>query len=409
MLHMRMITSQDYYSVKIVGYISNVQLDVLELLYKPFIGVVAASLFRTLLLTRNHNDEGLTSHHLLLVQLGLNKDQLSSAFSSLEAVGLITTFERTHPNYIEYIYHLNAPKDPAAFNKDAIFMHLLKSAVGEKNAQDLLMLFKLDYLNNTDKEVSTTFTEVFADQLSTLSHKPSEEILTNNVSQVVTPFDVALFFNLLPRERQILPTSLSQEEVREISQIATMFNLSESGMVAQVGDFYSAKKPFGSKVDMKALIANLQSLSSFPDTLLPFTRRKVVEVKGESEKAKLIKQMETMNPFDFLQLQNHGLKVAYRDQEIISALSLDYHLTNAAINALIYHALITFDNTLPKAAIEKLASSISRRKLVNALDVLDSLSKPTMRKKAKKEETPEVSKEESEMSLDDIMKEINKA
>ncbi len=386
LFYMRIIRNEDFYSVNVSGYVSNVELQALNILYTPFIGVVSALLYVTLLRTRPYKNGELINHEFLTTQLQISNDQLMIALRNLEAVSLITTYKKTHKHFEEYIYVLSAPKNPALFSEDEVLMFLLENVVGERHTQSLLQLFKLDESAVDAPDVSADFSSVYGETFvgATVSTKQQRIKLTNEIARVVTPFDKALFFNELTRTRQILPTALSEEEVTKIKQTATLFNVTERAIAEKVGDFYQANKKLGARVDIKALNSALFEIADYPEMIRPLKRRKIQKLSSESELAKMINKMETVSPYDFLYELNNFTKIALRDKQIIDLLIYDLKLSNPATNALLYYALETYDNVLPRAAIEKLASSIQRKGLSSALDVYDSLVTPVKYKRAKK-------------------------
>ena len=374
---MRIIRSEDFYSINVAGYVGEAELQSLNVLYLPFIGVVSLALYLTLLRTRNYKNGHLINHEFLQVHLQVNSDQLLTAFRRLEAVSLITTYKKTHDQFNEYTYVLAAPKNPADFARDEVLMYLLAQIVGEREVQTLLRLFKLDAFNEKADEVSADFASVFGSNFLGANSEQTKKLkLNHEVATIVTPFDDALFFNQLTKLRQILPTALSKDELFKVKRFATLFNLTETALAEKVGDYFNRDMPHGQKVDVDELFTALSKLVPYKEMMRPLVRREIKKVTSESELAELINKMETMRPHEFLYEQNNFTKVAYRDLEIIKLLAFSYQISDAAINALLYYTLETYDNVLPRAAIEKLASSIQRKKLTSALDVYDSLKTP---------------------------------
>lgn len=404
---MRIIRSEDFYSINVAGYVGEAELASLNVLYLPFIGVVSLALYLTLLRTRNYKNGQLINHEFLQVHLQVNSDQLLTAFRRLEAVSLISTYKKEHEQFNEYIYVLAAPKNPAAFARDEVLMYLLENVVGEREAGTLLRVFALDEFKEETPDVSADFASVFGSDFAGASVSGAQKIsLANEVANITTPFDDALFFNQLTKLRQILPTALSKEELVKVKRFATLFNLTETALAEKVGDFYEAAQPKGKKVDIDRLFDALSQLVPYQEIMRPLVRRKVKKVTSESELAQMINKMEEMRPHEFLYELNNFTKVAYRDQEIIKMLAFEYLLSDAAINALIYYALETFDNVLPKAAIEKLASSIQRKKLTSALDVYDALKTPVSYKKTQKKTPKKEAVQDTDESLDDLLADV---
>ena len=380
-LHMRLVTSNDFYSIKVRGYVTPLHLDVLDVLYQPILGFAPTSLYRYLFATRDFRAGDPLSFSLLTQHLGFTYSQISGALSRLEALGLCRTYLIKRNEFSEYIIELLAPKDPSAFSNDQIFIHLLSDTLGPKHTQDLLNLFALDVATTMGDEVTSDFAEIYGSQVKEISGQDlwRGDRLENIVGGVKIPFDEALFFTVLTRKRSILPTAITANELKVLKQIAGLYNLTEEALAEQVGDYYTADKPLGSRIDFTLMQQNLQELIKYPTLIKPLRRRRKIG-KATSDKAKLINDMELLSPFDFLISQNEGTKVAPADAKILQLLAIDYNLTPPVINALIYYTLLHNNNELIRALIEKNASLLARNKITSALDALDTLERPITKK-----------------------------
>ncbi|MFA5660120.1 MAG: hypothetical protein WC968_01820 [Bacilli bacterium] len=380
-LHMRLVTSNDFYSIKVRGYVTPLHLDVLDVLYQPILGFAPTSLYRYLYATRDFRAGDPLSFSLLTQHLGFTYSQISGALSRLEALGLCRTYLIKRNEFSEYIIELLAPKDPSAFSNDQIFIHLLSDTLGPKHTQDLLNLFALDVATTMGDEVTSDFAEIYGSQVKEISGQDlwRGDRLENIVGGVKIPFDEALFFTVLTRKRSILPTAITANELKVLKQIAGLYNLTEEALAEQVGDYYTADKPLGSRIDFTLVQQNLQELIKYPTLIKPLRRRRKIG-KATSDKAKLINDMELLSPFDFLISQNEGTKVAPADAKILQLLAIDYNLTPPVINALIYYTLLHNNNELIRALIEKNASLLARNKVTSALDALDTLERPITKK-----------------------------
>lgn len=380
-LHMRLVTSNDFYSIKVRGYVTPLHLDVLDILYQPILGFAPTSLYRYLFATRDFRAGDPLSFSLLTQHLGFTYSQISGALSRLEALGLCRTYLIKRNEFSEYIIELLAPKDPSAFSNDQIFIHLLSDTLGPKHTQDLLNLFALDVATTMGDEVTSDFAEIYGSQVKEISGQDlwRGDRLENIVGGVKIPFDEALFFTVLTRKRSILPMGITANELKVLKQIAGLYNLTEEALAEQVGDYYTADKPLGSRIDFTLMQQNLQELIKYPTLIKPLRRRRKIG-KATSDKAKLINDMELLSPFDFLISQNEGTKVAPADAKILQLLAIDYNLTPPVINALIYYTLLHNNNELIRALIEKNASLLARNKVTSALDALDTLERPITKK-----------------------------
>lgn len=375
-LVMRLLKSSDFYSIKVRGYVTSLHLQVLDVLYQPILGFAPTALYHFLYSTSAFRKGEPNSITLIHNHLGFTYDQLTGAFNRLEALGLCRSYLLKRKEFNEFIIELQAPKDAAMFSKDEIFVHLLNDILGPRVTQDLIMLFSLDRETFDAEEVTAEFAAIYGPQVNKLGNNLyNGQALENVVGGVKIPFDEALFFNILTRNRKILPSALSEEELNTLKQIAGLYSLSEEGLVDQVGDYYDPMLPFGARVDLSLMQKHLKEIMKYPTISKPIRRARPKKLSGDNEKAKLINDMETMSPFDFLLMLNKGSAIAPADAKILEALAYNYNLVPPVINALIYFTLLHNNNELIRALIEKNGSKLSRLGVSTALDALDALEK----------------------------------
>ncbi len=412
-LHMRLVKSSDFYTVKVRGYITSLHLDVLDLLYQPIIGFAPTSIYRYLYATRDFRSGDPLSFSLIHNHLGFTYDQIAIAINRLEGLGLVRSFLNARPEFNEFVLELYAPKDPAEFSNDKIFMHLLNDILGPRHTQELLSIFMLDQKTINQEETTADFASIYGPQVQDM--KPEDfyegQTLQNKVGKIKIAFDEVLFLNLLTKIRKILPNALSKNEVNMLIQVAGLYDLTEEALANLVGDYYNASEPFGHRVDISAMQSSLQEIIKFPVISKTF-RRPVQKISGESEMIKNINEMETKGPIDYLISLNKGTKIAPADQKILNDLAFDYNLTPPVINALIFYTLKHNDNQLIRALMEKNASLLVRSKAKNALDALDVLERPPVKKERRSRVKAEKKVEPKEEAInandleDDIWDEI---
>ncbi len=413
---MRLIKSDDFYSLKVRGYVTMLHLQVLNVLYQPILGFVATTVYHYFYAMREFRKGEPVSFTNVHTHLEFSYDQLSSAISRLEALGLARSFLAEHKEFNEYIIELYAPKDPVQFSEDQIFMHLLNDKVGPRQTQDLVALFTLDAPTRNKEDVSSDFSEVYATDFSLDNGYQNVEKtkLQNVVGGVKLEFDRALFLNILVGERLFSMNAFSEEELHTIEQISGIYALTERAAVDKIGEYYEATKPHGSRIDFKAMRKALNEIMKYGAVRKTLRREHVTKLSGERQKIKLINDMEILGNSEFLSMLNNGVKNAPADERLLQTLSSDYFLRPPVINALVYFTLLNFNDELPRSLVEKLASSLVRKGVTTALDTLDALERPYKREqtasapsakpKTKKKDVPETEHD----PLDDEIMEILK-
>jgi replication initiation and membrane attachment protein len=128
---MKDVGLDDFYEVRVMGLVSDVDRLSLVDLYEPLIGARALAVYLTLLEDPTRLDGGLTlTHDKLFVKLLLSPGEFFKAMEALEATGLAKTFYKEGNGLHYFIYCLYSPKDPHEFFDDVLFVGTLKKYLG---------------------------------------------------------------------------------------------------------------------------------------------------------------------------------------------------------------------------------------------------------------------------------------
>lgn len=171
----------------------------LALLYQPLIGSDSHGLYlflSSLVNAKNYQSE-LYNKGFLLDALNIKEKPLSDALGKLEAVGLLTTYQKTSV----YMYRLSMPLTPKQFFLDGILGSFLKSEIGETNFNLLFERFSTPEIHRDGYEnITKSFDQVY--QVKTLdSVETSMHIIgRKNGSGVIINQDFKLdtLFEILP-------------------------------------------------------------------------------------------------------------------------------------------------------------------------------------------------------------------
>lgn len=160
------LTPKDKIEIKFSQRITDSNMDVLSLLYKPLIKAPAFSLYVTL---KNYQDltydkvEFLCSRLLREVDMGLR--DFYSARVKLEALGLLTVYKKADA---DYLYVINPPLAAPVFFQEALLAVQLKDQVGE----DLFEEYKSRFLKKANPQSDyTNITKSFFDVFHVSSQK----------------------------------------------------------------------------------------------------------------------------------------------------------------------------------------------------------------------------------------------
>lgn len=372
---MRLIKENDLFELRVLSIISNEDIRVLHLLYKPFLGSLAVSIYQTLLYTEELYQDGPSSHDFLFKQLGVTSLDFANALVKLEACELLKTYAEKTNDFTYYYYEIFSPKQAKEFFKDPVFSGLLTSYIGERRVQQISALFASGKAYKLiDKEVTTSFGEIYNPDLNAAAFNTfiQSDFLGRNERKRKAPFDLALFKNILQENNHIIAdTALSSEDFKRIISLTMVYSFNEQTMAAQVGDAFDFKQPLGQRVDYEYLTRNLQELTRYKHIAKPKRIRPLNTLNSDSEKALLVNRMEVEASLDFLASFNEGARVPNSEANLLIRLSNDYNLNNSVINALVYYVLTTQDMKLQPSFVEKLAVNLSRLKFEHAVDVVN--------------------------------------
>ena len=398
------VSKNDFYEIRVASLITNLDRDSLLELYQPIIGARAASLYLTLSTQKKSPDGGsIFKTNQLLRSMQLTSAEFIAARHYLEAVGLIRTYECDQEDVRCYIYVIYSPKSPKAFFEDVLFSGLLIQSVGEKEAKKLANKWKVNLtIPEEYHEVSASFVDVYNLNYDDPSFRKDfgNQILGRDHGRAQLTFSYDLFFSFVKENSSIDISSFKKKDMKEISRLGTLFGLNEKSMAFIVIDEYI---PEGQNH------LGFERIKNKCEQEIRFSQVKNVQksdVSGDSELAKKIQLMEDTAPAKFLQYLQQGTKPARSDIAIVNALSKDYGFGNGIINVIVEYVLYKNSNVLSKNYAEKIAASLAREGVTTTVDAMNYLKKLTVKSTSKKKTTKatvvEESKDNSDISLDEM-------
>lgn len=418
---MRLIKENDLFELRVLTIISSEDLRVLNLLYQPFLGSLAVSIYTSLFYTHVLYEEGPSSHDFLFKQLGVTALDFANAIVKLEACELIKTYVDKTTEFAYYYYELFSPKQAKDFFKDPVFAGLLTSYIGERRVQQISELFaSAKAYKMKDKEVTTSFGEVYNPDLNADAFNKfvdSAHLGRNEVNRKA-PFNIELFKDILRKNNHIVANNaLTSEDFRRIIALTMVYSFNEATMASQVANGYDSSRPLGSRVDFDYVTRNIKELARYKHIAKPKKIKPLNKLSSDSEKARLINRMEIEASLDFLASFNEGAAVPDSEVSLLTRLSNDYNLSNSVINALVYNILMTQDMQLPTRYVEKIAGNLSRLKFDHAVDVINYFDEQKQPRTSKVKVSPStikkdkgVSQESSQMEEEEyqqLLKEIS--
>lgn len=365
------LAREDFYEVHLGSMLSSYDREILTLLYQPFISSDALSLYFTLWSEQNRQDIfELETHDRLIKTLGISVNDFVEARKKLEATGLIQTFIRKKDDINYYIYLLFAPKTPKEFFKDILFKGLLTKAIGEKETYRLMSYFASKEVNLEGyQEISATFPFVFSLEYDSNIFKNSGNSIRlrgRKIKSIDQGFDFAIFYKNLFDNHQILQSSFTKEDSKEISRLSLLFGLDElqmSEFVSQIYNFEDEKHLDHEKLYNLAVKANQFGI-------IRNTHESNIQYPDENEFGKYANLVSNIPPFEFLKLKQGYTNPAPSDVRLINQLSSEMNLEFGVINVLIDYVLRKYNNQLSKELVLKIAGSLKRSKIETAYDAI---------------------------------------
>ncbi len=385
---MVILSTQDFYKVKLSSLIADYDKDTLTSLYQPLIGHTALSVYFTLWSEAKKQDlKSLTMHENLLVSMQIATGEFIEARKKLEAVGLLRTYLKKSSDVNFYHYELYAPKTPNGFFDDALLFGLLIKYVGEKNANRLRSIYSITVDIDRGDDVTSTFGEVFKpdfnDNVFLKAINNKERVIDRRQSKIDSEFNFGRFISKIKESSQISESIFTKKVLKEIERLTALYGIDEETAASRVIDAFDSSMPNGDKIDFNKLTEMFQE-----DIKYPFLNNNKAISKegpnynsGDSALAKKINLMETVSPKDYLRILQNNTQPVRPDLRLIDDISSNLKLPNCVINAIIDYVLAKNENVLSRPLTEKVASSLAREGVKTTIDAMEFLDKAKRKKR----------------------------
>lgn len=422
---MKKVGSKDFYQVRKMSSISDLDRGYLIDLYLPLIGGLALASYDALAMDDTATDSSLIyNHEALFARLQVTPGQFEKALEALEATGLVRTYCKEAERSSYFVYSVYAPLDPKEFFEDPLFSGTLRTYIGNAAVGNLEKKYAAAEKVTDMEEVSMSFKDFFhpnlEDPIYATSPKP---MLGHRNGKLRTGFDYRAFADEL-RSCGSNIEILSSREINRIEKLATLYDLDSAVMADMVIESTDPSRRRDSRVNFDVLAGKAGNAAPFK-----YLRQHVGEksvISSSSALAQKIRMMDSVTPFRWLSLLQGGTKPSSSDMKLIQHLAFDIGLPNPVINALLDYVLQKNDNRLPSAYADKIAGALARTGVATARDAMEYLNSTYSRAKkaeeqkkdidseeaatqtAVKKETAEVSDEEFDAAINDIFSSLGK-
>lgn len=360
------LSPKDGYALRRISFLSNVDQNVLTLLYQPLIGRDAFSLYMTWWSETERTGkgikEGLLADVLTIQSMGI--PEFFQARSRLEALGLVKTFIKKDQNH--YVYELHPPLSAERFLADDILQLLLLAQIGEQQFERVKEQFLLPKWNRQGyEEITRSFPDVYqfnwreapGNSLSAINDQLSEKYESEEAQKEVVSVDIvqASFdwtFFLTHVSSQFLTQKSLTENKKTIETLHMLYGIDELKMARFVLESADA---VSGQVQPEKL-----------KTLIHRQYRKPVFVTGDTEKTdnakedekrfagyskqdtQLLRVSEKRNPADFLiSIKNQkGGFITQVEQWTLEDIVSRSGLSASVINILVHYILVVKDSAV---------------------------------------------------------------
>ena len=356
-------------------------------LYQPLVGTSAISLYFSLWSYLDKMELFSTewTHHHLMGNMGISLTEISMAREKLEAIGLLKTYVKKD-SVNHYVYELYSPLSASEFFANPILSTGLYSNVGDQEYHKLVAYFKMPKINlkeytDITKKLSDVYTPISTEMglhLETEMRKKTKRKL-----ELVSKLDLDEIFAMIPGDLLNLK-SVTRDTRDFIYRLGFIYDLDNASAADLIRNSISERKT----IDRNLLRVNARNYYTFEqDGKLPglayknqpeYLRKPVGDT---SPKAKMIYQFETISPYDFLCMKNHGGKPSRSDKLILEYLLLDLGLMPGVVNVLIDYVLRINNNKLTKNYVEAIASQWARSNVKTVSDAMKLAQKEMASKK----------------------------
>ena len=383
---METLRRSDTFVVSGEGLCSEIDYQVLTLLYQPIIGQSAFTLYMTLMNLINRqdfiSDEYL--HSDLESMLGQKVSEIEQERFKLEAIGLLVTFFAND----NFSYEIKLPLSARNFINDGILGEYLIASITKTRFKKLLKVFKVKAPNKKQKyNISKAFNEIFP-ALEPVENEYESDLVANKTRTFARlnnyNFNWRLFADSIDEEIYDIE-NLTEAVKSKIEQLSYVYGLDELKMA----EIFAKSLDENNLINIEILSKNSRSNYNV-DPIDP--NREEVTIKA-MDTDNIVEYFKSISPKDLLAELGDGL-VSTADLRHVERLIDEVGLNSGVVNVLLAYIAKTKGNNLPSYAyIQKVGMGWKRDKIDTvelALDYIKHLDSAKDKPLYKKSTRPDV-------------------
>lgn len=353
----------------------------LNILYLPLVGANAIKLYE-FLFHKLLNDDNMTDkilHFNITESLAINLKQLLLARKKLEALGLIKSYYYDAEIEHRYVYEILKPLSFSEFLSNTLLSELLKNSIGDSEFE----LIKNKYPSNKVSfsvftDVSARFSDLY-DNHGSFDVSPERSSQGPNFSEYY--FDFRSLNAIL--SSKYIDAILENSSLRgEILNLAHLYKVSVEDMAKGIENSLD-RTSAGTEIDVKLLKEYLnqvyvnvrkQELPTLDNMINKQVLKETYSLDKElTPKEKVALELDNINYVDFLR-RKHSIIISEIDsRNIVLKLQEKYKFPSGVLNVLLDYGIRNSNSAgLPSYNyFDKIASSWSTKRLLNALDAIN--------------------------------------
>ena len=249
---MKTVGPKDFYEVKRMNQISDLEWGYASDFYLPLLGPVPFAVYRMLYDDESANNGNASTHDKLFRKAQVSSGEFYHALECLEALALVKTYVNDEGGLHYFVYALYAPKQPKSFFKDVLLVGTLKKYIGEDAVKKLREKYKAPKVLPVFKDVSTTFSAVYHPDFNdpVYGTNPSDSDVVGGELAINTDFNLPAFLANLANYG-IKGESLNSDEKASIAKYGILYSITPKAMAEIIANRYDGNAKYGERVDFK--------------------------------------------------------------------------------------------------------------------------------------------------------------